>query len=418
MGRNDIQPDVLRAALDKLPDVFTTKDVSEQPAVRDAHPAEASHSHYHAFVGGALSDHRSWLGIDEIAKATARGSRWRKTVAARPLPGRPRAADAPSPAPTAAPTDLGFGPQVPSDNALVARLRWHQSWYRSEVLRLPCGTGPNAGSARALGSMLTVEDGAAGRNFLTPAIAELARRRVAEGTGVVEPFRLFHNLLSSQPMCFNLFGPLAADLDLATRLLQAMLPDVREVTRVALEWSPTPPAEYLNDRTAFDAFIEYRDADDRLCAIGVETKLSEPFSQAVYDGEPYRRWMRQPDAPWRSPTEERTGDPRWNQLWRDHLLAIAVRDHARSPYADARLLVVHHPTDTACVAALAGYRALLRPNDDSLVALPLDQLLDAWAGAPNPPEVRRWLDDFRVRYLDLWRSEDGWKAARSLGAAR
>jgi hypothetical protein len=57
---------------------FTTKDVSEDPRMLTAHRNLTDHSHYHAFVGGALSDHRVRLGIDEIQKRTKRGSRWQK----------------------------------------------------------------------------------------------------------------------------------------------------------------------------------------------------------------------------------------------------------------------------------------------------------------------------------------------------
>lgn|GEM_PF-5508699 len=62
-----------------------------------------------------------------------------------------------------------------------------------------------------------------------------------------------------------------------------------EVIRVAIEWAHEPADEYLGDRTAFDAFVEYRTAEGALCALGIETKLTEPFSQKVYDGEPYLR---------------------------------------------------------------------------------------------------------------------------------
>jgi hypothetical protein len=44
---------------------------------------------------------------------------------------------------------------------------------------------------------LTPADGAAGKNFLTPAIHAYATRRLAQGTGAIEPFRLLHNMLSS-----------------------------------------------------------------------------------------------------------------------------------------------------------------------------------------------------------------------------
>ncbi len=43
-----------------------------------AHPELVSHSHYHAFVGGALSDNHILLNIVEVQKKTSRGSRWQK----------------------------------------------------------------------------------------------------------------------------------------------------------------------------------------------------------------------------------------------------------------------------------------------------------------------------------------------------
>ena len=78
MSRKAISFRVLNKVVKDMDDVFATKDVSEDPRMRNAHPRLVKHSHYHAFVGGALSDHRSRLGIKEIQKRTARGSRWQK----------------------------------------------------------------------------------------------------------------------------------------------------------------------------------------------------------------------------------------------------------------------------------------------------------------------------------------------------
>ncbi len=78
MSRKLISVRVLKQVVKDMGDVFTTKDVSEDPRVMNAHRKLAKHSHYHAFVGGALSDHRRELGIDEIQKGTIRGSRWQK----------------------------------------------------------------------------------------------------------------------------------------------------------------------------------------------------------------------------------------------------------------------------------------------------------------------------------------------------
>lgn len=78
MSRKLISVRVLKQVVKDMGDVFTTKDVSEDPRVMNAHRKLANHSHYHAFVGGALSDHRRELGIDELQKRTPRGSRWGK----------------------------------------------------------------------------------------------------------------------------------------------------------------------------------------------------------------------------------------------------------------------------------------------------------------------------------------------------
>jgi hypothetical protein len=103
-------------------------------------------------------------------------------------------------------------------------MRFHQSWYRARVLRVPCGTGPHPTSSSRYGNMLRREDGDRGLNVLSPQIFSAADRRVSDSRGTVEPFRLLCNMLSSQPLCFNAFAPLADDLDLATTVFRALLP--------------------------------------------------------------------------------------------------------------------------------------------------------------------------------------------------
>ena len=78
MGRKDIQFSTLKEVVASCKSVFTTKDVSEDPRMMNAHLDFVDHTHYHAFVGGALSDHRVELEIDEIKQGTKRGSRWKK----------------------------------------------------------------------------------------------------------------------------------------------------------------------------------------------------------------------------------------------------------------------------------------------------------------------------------------------------
>lgn len=78
MSRKSIRLDVLMRVVADANLLFTTKDISEDERVRCTHLEVVDHRNYHAFVGGALSDHRVALGIIEVRKSTSRGSRWQK----------------------------------------------------------------------------------------------------------------------------------------------------------------------------------------------------------------------------------------------------------------------------------------------------------------------------------------------------
>lgn len=305
----------------------------------------------------------------------------------------------------AEPTAIELGPQHAGDDDFTRRMRFHQSWYRAVVLGLDYGVGPRASSKNRYGNMLTPADGNAGRNFLTPQIFDGVQQRLAEPAGGVEEYRVKHNMLSSQPMCFNLFGPLIDDLDLATRLVRGVWRPlgkrVKRVTGIRIEWAPAPRGEFLDDRTAFDAFIEYECDSGGRGFVGIETKLTEPFSQKHDDKPTYRRWMT-PDSPWRPDAADEVDRVEHNQLWRDHLLAWSMLRHPRSPYEEGSLAVVSHPEDRRCTDVLGGYRALLQ-DDATLDAIGLDAIVGKWRELLGEGS---WLDAFHVRYLDLQRSAD------------
>lgn len=288
---------------------------------------------------------------------------------------------------------MGIGPEVKSDDPFRRRLRRHQGWYRDRVLQVPYGTGPQPGDDRPLGNMLAREAAEAGLNFLNREIFELARKRIENKTGTVDAFRLLRNMLSSQPMCFNLFGGLALDLDVATGLARALWGrHIDRVRRVCFEWAPEPAKDYLADRTAFDAFIEYEMPGGDVGFIGIETKLSEPFSRVVYEGSGYRRWMTG-NHPWR-PGAHVAALPH-NQLWRGHLLAWSMLKRCRPRYARGEFAVVFHPQDERCRKTIAGYRDLLL-DDATFSSFDLSEIAAAWAPLAGP-----WLQEFERRYLAL-----------------
>lgn len=290
-----------------------------------------------------------------------------------------------------------IGPQSDSDPVRVRRHRFHQSWYRAFVLGVPAGTGPEQHDTTFYGNMLTADDGAAGRNFLTDEIRQVAEARIAEG-GTVEPFRCRHNLLSSQPMCFNLFGHLKVRPGMAAAFVTAITGRDVEVEGdgVVIEDSPG----HLGDATGLDASIRYRTGDGQRGVVGIETKLTEQFSPKVYalNSKPaYRRYSQAPGAPFRSDQLERLTDSRWNQLWRNQLLCEAIKNHESRELADQ---VVVFPADLDTTATLVQQYATLLSRPDAIHARTLGEVLSDVEPA-MPTADRPWLQAFRARYVDL-----------------
>lgn len=410
MRVRDVNRTELVSVLADMPAVFRTKDVSNHPRMLAAHDASRSDLNYHAIVGRALGQLAGIQGsrlIRAVSEAgNSQGELWQQlmpgTTQRSPGQSLPPSPGMPAPNLPMQASNFDLGPQFSGDSLFRAKLRRHQSWYRAYVLRVPCGTEPRQGRFTTYGNMLTRADGERGLNFLTPQIFEVVRRRIQSARGAVEPFRLLHNMLSSQPMCFNLFGPLVDDIDLATMLIHRLLPgQIDRVLRVEIEFAPEPASDYLADRTAFDAFVEYRRPDGYLGCLGIETKLSERFSPRHYDRPAYRRWMQYLVPTWRPEAPIQLDAVRHNQLWRDHLLAVAMRYHPRSCYAETGLLLIRHPLDTACAATAATYRTLLGSADVPFIDYSLDQIVDLWMGTSLNAAQANWLGEFHRRYLDL-----------------
>ncbi|MGH7296203.1 MAG: hypothetical protein ACRELB_14775, partial [Polyangiaceae bacterium] len=137
--------------------------------------------------------------------------------------------------------------------------------------------------------------------------------------------------------------------------------------------------------------------------VGIETKLTEPFSGTRYrlDQRPaYQRWLKAPQAPWNRDRWRDLDDVGHNQLFRDHLLAVALAERRRDMYAGGALMLVRHPSDSKCARALRAYAECLR-DPGVVMDRPLDEIVRRWAplvrGGPEEP----WLLAFDRRFVDL-----------------
>lgn len=158
-------------------------------------------------------------------------------------------------------------------NSFRARAEAQQRRFRAQVLQL--GYGEHA-------HWLTQKDALRGANFYGRAFAEaLARAEERKG---VDKSRTLVNMLSSQAMCFNIFGNLrtAEGLAIASKALNAFLPWLKEVKRIHLEY--TPSNAVFGDQSGrggvdCDVLIEYETTQGRGGLLAIETKfVEEEFS--------------------------------------------------------------------------------------------------------------------------------------------
>jgi hypothetical protein len=297
---------------------------------------------------------------------------------------------------------------VTSDSKRTAMYRRLQSWYREVQLGvLEPGMGANA---RRVGSMVpsAVVDRQPDLNLLAPAAYEHAECRIrevrAEG-GTLEEDRLRRNLLSSMPLCFNIFGALGthpAFIDLIRRLVDY---DADRIDQVVCEWTPKPVDEFLGDRSAFDAFVSYDGVHGSSCFVGVETKYIEPFSQVECSSPVYERVTR--ESGWFVPGAfDVLKATKTNQLWRTVMLAAALENSGR--YQRGHVLLLTLEDDRAATRCVEAVRDQLT-EPDRLLHVTYEDLVET-ASRLRDPDVTAWAARFALRYLDA-RSVDDARAA-------
>jgi hypothetical protein len=207
---------------------------------------------------------------------------------------------------------------------------------------------------------------------------------------VLEPGRLKANLLSSQPLCFNLFAELAADVGLATRALRLVWPHlIGRVEAVEFEWSPGRNDEaYLGNRSAFDVAVFHSDEGGRRGVLGFEVKYHEDL-RAV-GGEVRDRAV---EVARQGGLALNEADPAWsqaplNQLLLDHLLALSITQHREQGWGTADFCLLFPAVNAACHASVAEYRArwgTCRPSMRS----PWKRSLEHSEARPMPRGYRR-----------------------------
>jgi hypothetical protein len=292
---------------------------------------------------------------------------------------------------------------VATDNRFRAAARLLQALWR-EDRDLPMGIHPGKdGKGRKLGSSISIAAGATGVNFLHPSIARLVKRELIyrEAGAVYDDTRLLTNLLSSQPLVFNLFGPLKLDLATATGIFNEIAPGfIAKVTEVLFEHSPgRGDRRFSNDGTAFDVLVRGIGPAGQRRFIAVEVKYTESgheppprFTGRFNEIAPSSGLFIDPDD------EALRANP-VQQLFRQMCLAHAMIDNGL--YDEGlHLFIAPALNAPAQNVATSFVRHLKSPDDGKLpfMAMTLERFVEIIAGIGSAAHARA----LHRRYCDWW----------------
>jgi hypothetical protein len=237
-------------------------------------------------------------------------------------------------------------------------------------------------------------------NYLTETIRHVFRAEVLHNPDstqqVFQKPRIFRNLLSSQPLCFNLFGELQQNLELATRVMEDLAPArIAQVTDLRFEYSPgRGDPRYTDDHSAFDVYLEFRTPRRGIGFVGIEMKYSEKLG-----GRTARHRARYDEvaAQMGCFKSRKLADLKarpLEQIWRDHLLAGAMR--IRDEFDDGFFAFIYPKDNRPCASAVNRYRDCLR-DSDTFVVWHLEDIIASIQAHTDEAWIRELFD----RYLDF-----------------
>ena len=237
-------------------------------------------------------------------------------------------------------------------------------------------------------------------NYLTDTIREVVRDelgRAREDGKLFSAPRIYDDLLSSQLLCFNLFGELKADLGAATAAARHLWPGrVEQVTRIEFEHSPARGDErYLGNRTAFDVYLEHTVPGGGAVFIGIEVKYHERLdgSRAANRGRPSEVARR--SGVFVEGSLEVLDRPPFQQLWFDQLLALAMLQHDDRWGGNGLFVLLHPAANPVCFHVASEYQEHLR-HPGSFQRRTLEEVVGVLAAH----DADGWVEAFRDRYLD------------------
>ncbi|MGO1623447.1 MAG: PGN_0703 family putative restriction endonuclease [Leucobacter sp.] len=299
-----------------------------------------------------------------------------------------------------------YGPQrLGAEPRTQQRLRFHQSWYRAEILGLPkWGSTPKG---QPIGSILASQDARGMLNFVDESAANLADQRHAAGWGV-NPDHVSRYMTSSQVLMFNMFGGFSRRLEWLTHTLQ-QLPEFLHLTEALamhIEYGGQSIAHLTGDKTLVDVLIEYNSTEGP-GVLAVEVKYMDRFSSRSYNlGEnSHYKAIAERSGTWSGIERLVSGSDQ--QLFRVHAMAAIRCTTLGYDLTRAQVLTIAPAERIDTSLAVDQYKLGLNDQGSASHTCLVDWL-HAMEATSSTPSEKATVSKLLQRYTDLIPSNEGW----------
>jgi len=276
-----------------------------------------------------------------------------------------------------------------------AKARAHQSDYREKGMMVDC-TDP-------YGTKIGEVDGYIGmHNFYDKlGIRELVKQRYPKKD------TLYLDILRSEHIPFNLFGPFVQKKADYVPVLNRFLNNaVDEIVTIAIEYAPKPKADYLNDLTSFDAYIEYKHVDGTTGIVGIEVKYTEqdykPQSkelEAVNDlNSIYYQTTHRCNLYKQESISELKSDS-YRQIWRNHMLGESMLLRHPDKYKHFTLFIVYPKGNVHIGEVTEKFKSFLHITTNKYLPITFEELLASYDEVlSSDSEYKQFIYYCKTRY--------------------
>ena len=296
-----------------------------------------------------------------------------------------------------------------SDNLSTRYYRYLQTIWR-ESKGLPVRKNEGQTNTEVYGNYTSDPNG----NFMTPYIQRLVDEELSnKGDRLMDEKRMRENLLSSQPLCFNLFGELKRDSDKALKFFNIIYKDYFiSIDNILFEHNPARRDPRLTgDRSAFDVFVDYTSNERKKGFIGIEVKYAETLREGAdsvqdilnkqFCDEPRTRKNRYEELSeglFKREDFKLLETLPYFQIWRDHLLAVSMCKAFPEEYEEGFFMFLSPHTNIQCRKAVNHYKDLLLEKDKLKSHFDI-QWIEDFINTLNSVYNEDWTQEMGHRYL-------------------